>query len=180
MKHEQIAGLLPEVFRSTLAPHTPLAALLEVMEALHAPAEEVLNDIDAVFDPYRAPDALVPVLASWVDVDRFFSPHHAVGAAVPAEPISSGMGRLRELVAAASGLSQWRGTSSGLVRILELAVGIAGFELDEQVPADDGMPRPFFIVVRAPAEARRHQALIERIVEQEKPAYVTYQLIFRQ
>jgi hypothetical protein len=42
------------------------------------------------------------------------------------------------------------------------------------------MPRPFFIVVRAPAEARRHQALIERIVEQEKPAYVTYQLIFRQ
>jgi phage tail-like protein len=180
MKHEQIARLLPEVFRSTLAPHTPLAALLEVMDALHAPAEGVLADIDAVFDPYRAPDALVPVLASWVDLDRFFSPQHSIGAAVQGEPISSGTGRLRELVVAASELSQWRGTAHGLVRILELAVGMAGFEIDEQVPADDGTPRPFYIVVRAPGEARRHQALIERIVEQEKPAYVTYQLIFRQ
>ena len=39
---------------------------------------------------------------------------------------------LRELIAAAAQLSQWRGTAQGLQRFLETATGIEGFELDEE------------------------------------------------
>lgn len=178
MKRDQIAQLLPEVFRTTLAPRTPLVALLEVMAAQHAPAEQMLADIDKVFDPYRAPDAFVPMLASWVDLDRFFSQRRRGTETNASAPLSSGMGQLRELIAAAGELSQWRGTNHGLIRFLELATGGTGFEIDEQASDEDGIPRPFHIEVRAPAETARHKALIEQILEQEKPAYVTAQLVF--
>jgi phage tail-like protein len=178
MKHEQIAQLLPEVFRTTLAPHTPLGALLEIMEALHAPVEEVLAEIDKVFDPYHTPDAFVPMLASWVDLDRFFRQRSEGVDMNGSTPLSSGMGQLRELIVAAGELSQWRGTSKGLIRFLELATGVSGFEIDEQVGTEGGLPRPFHIEVRAPASSAQHKALIEQVLEQEKPAYVTFQLVF--
>ena len=182
MKRDDIVQLLPEVFRTTLAPHTPMAALLETMEAMHGPAEQALEDVDVIFDPYRAPDAFVPALASWLDLDRFFPPRANSGGVWDAnvEPLSSGIGRLRELIAAATSLSQWRGTSAGLTRFLEVATGIRGYEIDEQVNGEDGVVRPFHLEVRAPAEAKRYQALVERILQQEKPAYVTYQLVFKQ
>ncbi len=182
MKRDQIAQLLPAVFRSTIAAHTPLAALLEVMEALHLPAERLLAEIDAIFDPYRSPEAFVPVLASWLDLERFFTPRR-YGDGVwdeTTEPLSSGIGRVRELVVAATMLSQWRGTATGLVRFLEIATGVAGFVIDEKVDSEDGTMLPFHLQVNAPAASLRHQALIERILDQEKPAYVTYRLVFAQ
>ncbi len=178
MKREQIAQLLPEVFRTTLEPRTPLAALLEIMDALHSPTEKVLSDIDEIFDPYRAPDAFVPMLAAWVDLDRFFSQRRSGSNANDLVTFSCGMGRLRELVATAAELSQWRGTSKGLIRFLEVATGDSGFEIDEQASTGDGVPRPFHIEIRAPATTMRYKAVIEQILEQEKPAYVTYQLVF--
>jgi hypothetical protein len=38
--------------------------------------------------------------------------------------------------------------------------------------------RPFHIRVVGPAEAAVYQPLVERIIELEKPAYVTYELQF--
>jgi len=180
MKADEIARLLPEVYQRTLAPGSPLDAVMQVMESLHRPTEETLANLQDTFDPYRTPERCVPFLAHWVDLDRFFSDtlgapdqSHTVSA-----PISSGMGRLRELIAAAVHLSQWRGTSKGLQQFLETATGVPGFELDDEVPGNDGLPRPYHVRVRVPQAAVRHAALIKRIVEQEKPAYVTFEIEF--
>jgi hypothetical protein len=203
MKRNEIEQLLPEIFRRTVRPGNPLFTLLEVMETLHAPSEQVLAELDLYFDPYRTPDHFVPYLARWVDLNRFLSELPAPEregetgtAAVPSlldqppsllgqlpsllgqVPFPAGLGRLRELIAAAAYLSKWRGTARGLLHFLETAVGQEGFEIDEAVPGPDGRPRPFHLMIKAPADAERYRALLERIVEMEKPAYVTYELVF--
>lgn len=179
MERHEIERLLPRLYQSAAGPGTPLTALLEVMVALHAPAEERLAHLPAIFSPWQTPDRFVPYLASWVDLDRFFPPAAAEGRAARAggEPISTGTGRLRELIGAAAYLSQWRGTSHGLCRFLQTATGAAEFRIDEQVE-EAGEVLPYHIRVTAPASCARHRALIERIIEQEKPAYVTYELEF--
>jgi phage tail-like protein len=176
MKRTEIERLLPGVFQRTMQAGSPLFALLEVMEALPAPDEEVLNQIDAFFDPYRTPDAFVPFLASWIDLDRLLleTPEEFKDQALPSFP--GGMGRLRELVAAAPFLAQWRGTAKGLLRFLETATGLYGFTLDEQVLDAANRPVPFHIRIGMPQAATGYRLLIERIIESEKPAYVTYEL----
>lgn len=179
MKTAEIAGLLPQVFRSSLDEGGVLAVLIEAMARQHAPSEAVLDQLDARFDPCRTDDRFVPLLARWVDLDRLFVQSAADGSA-PAhgEVISTGIGRLRELVARAADLSQWRGTRRGLLAFLETATGAQGFHIDEQVAGDGGEPRPFHMCVHVPAGLAEHRVLIERIVEFEKPAYVTYDIDF--
>lgn len=180
MNQAALERLLPEIYRRTVRPGSPLAALLEVMEELHAPAEETLDRIDAVFDPLRTPDAFVPYLAGWLDLERLFDDpaDEFTARDVIRQPVSTGLGRLRELIGSAAYLSQWRGTLRGLRRFLEVATGERGFEIDERVPGRDGLPIPFHIRVRAPGAVRGHRGLLERIIHLEKPAYVTYELDF--
>lgn len=181
MQRTEIERLLPEVFRRTLAPGSPLGALLDATEALHAPSEAVLAEIERYLSPYRAPDHFVPVLARWVDLDRFLTsaPPAAADPGMQGQrALATGLGRLRELIAAAAYLSRWRGTARGLTLFLATATGLHGFEVDEQVVGPDGLPRPFHIRVSAPAGAAPYRTLIERIIEQEKPAYVTSELQF--
>lgn len=171
MSPNEIAQLMPAVFQRTLrAPGVqirgPLDALLDSMSALHERAEQVLGEIDRICDPHRTYDAFVPFLAGWVDLERIF---RARRAGSDDEPISSGTGNLRQLVAAAPYLVRWRGTRQGLVRFLEIATGIAGFQIDE-LPG-------FHLRVRAPAAAADHQPLIERILNVERPAYCTWDLV---
>jgi hypothetical protein len=182
MKQAEIKTLLPDVFQRTAYPGTPIAGLLLLMEVLHAPSEEVLSRLDAIFDPRRTFADNVPYLASWVDLDRLFreNPRRTLRATPPFPAISTGVGRLRELTAAAAYLSKWRGTAKGLLSFLQIATGLTGFEVLEQVPGPNGQPIPFHIVVRAPVEAAVHRSLIERIIEIEKPAYVTCKLEFAQ
>ncbi|MBI4538145.1 MAG: hypothetical protein HY704_01375 [Gemmatimonadetes bacterium] len=180
MKRAEIEHLLPAICRRAVRPGSPLFALLEVMQALHEPSEAVLERLDAILDPRRTPDEFVPFLAGWVDLEPLFEvlPARNGRAAGPSVPISTGLGRLRELGVAAAYLSQWRGTAKGLRRFLEVATGVAGFEIEDRVANSDGRPRPFHLRIRAPAVVQRHRRLIERIIELEKPAYVTYELEF--
>jgi phage tail-like protein len=180
MKHSEVEQLLPEVMRRTAMPGSPLFALLEAIEGLHAPSEAVLAEIGRTFNAYQAPDALVPWLAQWVDMDRFLSdtPSGREEALVHAFP--SGLGRLRTLVAAAARLSKSRGTAQGLVDFLETATGLTGYRIEEEVPDAQGRMRPFHIRVRAPASGVRYRTLIQQIVEAEKPAFVTYELTFEE
>lgn len=164
--------MLPEVFQRTLRDGEPLAALLEVMERMHAPADGVLSELPTYFDPHRCPDEFVAPLARWVDLDRFLS--HGPDRAVYA----FGVGRLRELVATASSLSRWRGTARGLVAFLETATGLSGFEVDERVQDDTGRDMPFHLRVTAPGAARPHASLLVQVIESEKPVHVTYELHF--
>ena len=128
MKRTEIERLLPQVFQQAITPGSPLAALLDVMVTLQTPAEAVLQKLDMFFDPYQAPDAFVPFLAGWLDLDRFLSgsPERLDDeTAVSLFPTS--LAHLRELIAAAAFLSQWRGTAKGLTRFLETATGRFGF-----------------------------------------------------
>ena len=165
MKREEIELLLPEVIQRAIRPGGPAFALLEVMESLHQPAEDALERLDAIFDSRRTPPGFVPYMARWVDLSRIL-------------PVTTGVDCLRELIAAAAELCQWRGTSRGLILFLETATGVAGFGIDEQLTRSDGRPRPFHVRVRAPQSTAPHRALIERIIDAEKPAYVTYDLDF--
>ena len=175
MKRTEIEQLLPGIFQRTIQPGNPLDALLAVMEGQHAPDETILTTLDGYFDPYRCPDHFVAYLSGWVDMDRFVTDAPlATSETVP--PFPSGTGRLRDLIATSSYLARWRGTNKGLLRFLETATGLAGFSIEERVFDEQDKLRPFHIRVRAPQEAARCTALIQKIIESEKPAYVTYEL----
>ena len=176
MKQSEIERLLPAIFQRTAREGNPLSALLAAMETLHDPAERVLDNLDAHFHQYRAPDNFVPYLAGWVDLDHLLTRDSSTSAKKAPASFPTGTGRLRELVAAAAFLAKWRGTAIGLLRFLETALGIGGFVIDENPPDADGQPRPFHIRVHAPAEAAPYTELMRRIIEMEKPAYVTYEL----
>jgi phage tail-like protein len=177
MKQTEIEQLLPNVYHRTLVPGGVLDTLLNVMEVLHEPSEEVLTELDAFLDPRRTPDRFVPFLASWVDLDELLSESAASLTGPPTFP--TGLGRLRELIATAAFLSKWRGTAKGLLRFLETATGVQGFEVDEHVLGPDGLPIPFHLRILAPEATRPYQVLIERIIVLEKPAYVTYEVTFK-
>ena len=186
MKQSEILQLLPEIFQRTTTPENPLMVLLEVMEHMHAPAEGVLDGLDRFFDPRRAPDKFVAFLATWVDLasllrDSPASDESAMDTATsmtaPLDALSTGTGRLRELVAAAAYLSQWRGTRQGLLHFLETATGLTGFEIDEAV-VEKNQVIPYHLLIIAPGRARPYQSLLHRIITLEKPAYVTYELAF--
>jgi len=177
MKRTEIEQLLPEVLRRTSGEGTLLHTLLGVMEGLHVHTESRLTHIDQLFNPYGTDPEFVPYLASWLDLDRFFDACEG-GAATRDEPITSGSGRLRELIARAAYLSKWRGTGQGLRAFLETATGATGFEIDERPAVQAARREAFHIRVRVSASLISHQALIARIVESEKPAYVTAEILY--
>lgn len=179
MKRTEIEGLLPGVFQRTIVPGSPLAALLEVMEGLHSPSESILAQLDTYLEPYQAPPEFVPFIAGWLDLERFLTRvPEKLDVTIAQGLFPSGLGHLRELIAAAAYLSKWRGTAKGLIRFLETATGESGFTIDEHVVDESNRQRPFHIQVHAPIAAEPYQPLIERIIELEKPAYVTYELQF--
>jgi phage tail-like protein len=173
VKREAIVERLPDIFKqAATGERNPLAALLGVMEELHARDEEILANFGRYVDPRRTTDEFVPYLAAWVDyawllLDPPDDPYSAVQ-----RPFTGGLGRLRELVAWAAAESKWRGTSAGLVRMLERATGVEGYRVEETVTNDKGQTLPFCIRVIAPREAERYLDLVRRIVEHEKPAHV--------
>jgi phage tail-like protein len=176
LRSAEIELLLPEIVRRTVRDAGPTAALLGVMELLHLPADRVLGALDSYFDPYRTEDDFVPFLAWWMDLGRYLI--EAPDRRSRHLPFPTGTGRLRELVRAAAYLSQWRGTANGLIRFLETATGLSGFRVEENVDGATQRERPFHIVVHAPPDAEPYRALVDRIIELEKPAYVTHERIF--
>lgn len=177
MKRVEIEQLLPGIFQRTAKPGGPLVALLEVMEALHLPSEQVLARLDEFFNARRTRDDFVPVLARWLDLAFLLeTPGGDKLKTRSSGTISTGLGRLRELVASAAELSKWTGTTLGLRHFLHIVTGEDGFEVRENLDSD-GKPRPFHLTVVAPESMRLHKDLIERIVESEKPAYVTSEVV---
>ncbi|MBX3640698.1 MAG: hypothetical protein KIS65_01580 [Nitrosomonas sp.] len=178
MKHQELKQLLPEIFQRTDQPGSPLYGLLQAMEILSEPAETILRQLPVYFNPYTAPESFLPFLASWVDLDRFFSSMPGSTAAQTELLQLLDSGRLRELIAAAIRLSKLRGTAAGLQLFLETATGVRNFTIDENVLQENNDVMPFHIKITAPKAAQKYQALIERIIEQEKPVYVTHHLEF--
>ena len=170
MRREAIERLLPAAFVRAAPPGSALGALLDVMEALHAPDESVLETIDERFDAYRTPDAFVAFLAGWVAMEHLLVPsgHNGNGAGgrlpVP-------VGRMRDVIAESATLASWRGTPYGLRLLLETVTGVPGFVIEE--PPE----RPFHVLVHVPAGAERYLDLIARVVEGAKPAATTCDIV---
>jgi phage tail-like protein len=173
VKREAIVERLPDIFKqAATGEENPLAHLLGVMEELHARDEDILAGFGRYVDPRRTTDAFVPYLAAWVDyawllLDPPDNPYTEVE-----QPFTGGVGRLRELIASAAAESKWRGTSAGLVRLLERATGVQGYRIEETVTDEAKRPLPFRVRVVVPREAEQFQDLVLRIVEHEKPAHV--------
>jgi phage tail-like protein len=163
MRRAAIERLLPLAYQRATVAGSVLAALLDVMETLHARDEEILDRIDDLYTAYRSPDGMVAYLARWIAMDHVLAPGSA--QTVPMPP-----GRLRDLVAEGAALAQWRGTPYGMSSVLRIATGVTGIVVDE--PPD----RPFHLRVRVPATAAHHLGLVSRLVRAEKPAATTYEV----
>ncbi|MPZ68913.1 MAG: hypothetical protein GEU71_05230 [Actinobacteria bacterium] len=177
MRQTEIAELLPDVFKRTVPGEGPLRPLLGVMETLQEPSEEILATIDEYFLPHRTRENFVPLLARWLDLDWLMVENPDDSLPQDFTPLASGTGRLRNLIGAAVPLSKMRGTTDGLIAFLEIATGIKGFTVDENISAD-GSPWAFHLLIRVPRGAQMYQAMLHRIVQAQKPAYVTYELDF--
>jgi phage tail-like protein len=181
VKREAIVERLPDVFKQAATGEgNPLAALLGVMEELHAHDEDILAGFGRYVDPRRTTDEFVPYLAAWVDyawllLDPPDNPYADVEL-----PFAGGLGRLRELIASAAAESKWRGTSAGLVRMLERATGVQGFRVEETVTDESSRPLPFRVRVVVPREGEHYLDLVQRIVEHEKPAHVIATVVLEQ
>jgi phage tail-like protein len=160
---QRIEQLLPSVIRRAIVPGHPLAALTAVMADMFDPAAQAAAALDGYFDPWRCPERFLPMLAAWLDIPL---------------PVTTGAWRLRQLLHVAVGLHQVRGTRRALLALLEAATGLSGFEIDETVRDATDRVRPFVVRVRAPEEARAHAAMIERLIENERPAQVQCELVF--
>ncbi len=179
MLRKETERLLPRVFQRTLRPGSPLTAIVELMSALQHPIEEALARQSIHFDARRASAKFVPFLSRWVDLDYLLAATSQSFSSRRYQPtLSTGHGRLRELIATTAQLSRWRGTSHGLVSFLITATGDPGFEIEENPIDEEGRPRAFHLTIRAPEGSRRYRTLLERIIEHEKPAYVSYELRF--
>lgn len=180
MKSDAISRLLPAVFQRTAQPGSPLLALLGVMERMHAPSEQILRHLASVFNPRTTPDRFLPYLSRWVNLDWVFEQMLMEWQADPGRPVPypPGLGSMRELVALGFRLNRESGTAVGLARFLTTASGMTGFAIEENPEEPSGAPMPYHIRVKAPAAAAPYRVLLQRIVEMEKPAYVTYELLF--
>lgn len=173
MQAEAIVRMLPWMFQVEFDDprqhgRSPLGALLGAMETMHAPVEKVLGSVDISFAPYLAPDPFVAYLTLWVDLAWMVLP----GVDGVSVPVPGGTGRLRDLLAAASELSANRGTAKGLARFLELATG------SHPVVVDADPDRLFGVRVTMPADSQPSDPLIRRIIDTQKPAHVTYDLVY--
>ena len=177
MQADRIARFLPETYQAANRPGSLLSALIGAMETLQQPSEDILAEVDRYLDPARAPDDFVPMLASWVDLTPYLDwTGGRPGQGAPR--FAAGMDRLRRLVTRATDLSARRGTRAALEEFLSVATGCTGFQVEETPPGDDGEGRPFHIRVTAPSEAARYAGLVGRIVEGERPIYVTFEIVF--
>ncbi len=171
-----IPRLLPEAMQAGITPGSALETLVGVMQSHLAPDETILADLDRWFDPRRAPEGFLMLLAGWVGLERTL-----VGDldSASSRPTTIDPGAMRELILRAAGFARARGTARTLSEILRITTGSDAVAIIENPPGEDGLPRPFHMRVELPDAARRHDALVRRVVENWKPAFVTSEIVFR-
>jgi phage tail-like protein len=164
MQAAELLRLFPEVIQRTHGDNTLLAGVLQTMASLLDPADRRLKQLDAYFDPYRAPDTMIPYLAAWVDLGWLPVRGETGGEGLTIE-------RLRALIAEAPRLAAQRGTQAGLQRFLAIALGAPEVQVRDTEPE-----HPFHVVVELPAGAEIQRRLAELIVRYEKPVHLTHEV----
>ncbi|MGB0561798.1 MAG: phage tail protein, partial [Spirulinaceae cyanobacterium] len=174
---------LPDIYREV----DFVGRFLKIFEQTFEPDIQVLSNLWAYLSPQTAPEAMLPFLAHWVGW--------------PLTPQLS-LQRQRQLIAGAVELYRWRGTRRGLKYAIHLFTdlplgptapdapqpieiqefGGRGFVLGETRLGRDatmGGGRPYhFIVQLSPLpDQSLNLPLIKQVIEQEKPAFCTYELM---
>ncbi|WP_215609740.1 phage tail protein [Leptothoe spongobia] len=165
-----------------------ISRFLKLFEQSFDPAVQAISWMWAYLDPLTAPEAMLPFLAQWVGwpSDIYWS-----------------QAQQRRLIRRAFEIYQWRGTKQGLRLYLHLYTGLPldlpdtpesqkhisiqevfsrGFVMDEARLDHDailGGGKPFHFTVRLRTEEpeKLDEALIHTIIDQEKPAFCTYDLL---
>lgn len=166
MARTSLLACLPQVFTSTALSGTPLAALVGAADGMHGPVSDTLDHLETQLDAFRASEAMVCYLASWVDLGWLTVP---VSGSAARSALPGGSAPLRDLISQSADLAARRGTPGGMVRFLELATGLTGFTVE-----DAGH---FHLRVHVPTAATAQHATVTRIVEAIKPAHVTAEVI---
>jgi phage tail-like protein len=164
-----------------------IGRFMKIFEQAFDPAIQSFNVMWANLDPLTAPQALLPFLAHWV--------------AWPVDPIWD-INQQRRLIRRAVELYRWRGTRKGLRLYLHLYTGLP---LDEHLPQEGdkhisitepfvqgfvlgaaklgegavlggGQPYHFVVHLRPDRPNSVNEQLVRRIIDQEKPAFSTYDL----
>lgn len=164
-----------------------IARFLKIFEDAFEPAVQTMDMLWAYLDPLTAPEAMLPFLAHWVawEIDPRWSTE-----------------RSRRLIRQAMEIYRWRGTRRGLRFYLHLYTDLP---LDEHIPEETdkhisikevfgegfklgatamgensivGGGRPFHFIVRLRPDPGMQvsEQLVRYIIDQEKPAFCTYEL----
>lgn len=164
-----------------------IGRFMKIFEQAFSPVIQSFNVMWANLDPLTAPSALLPFLAHWV--------------AWPVDPIWD-LSQQRRLIRRAVELYRWRGTRQGLRLYLHLYTGLPlddhtpqeadkhisitepfgqGFvlgaaKLGEGAVLGGGQPYHFVVHLRPDSSNSVDEQLVRRIIDQEKPAFCTYEL----
>lgn len=150
----RLLNYLPGIYQSDF-----VSRFLAMFEAILLPVEWNITNFDLYLSPDTAPTTFLPWLASWFDItfDATWTETQQ-----------------RLFLQEASELFAMRGTKWALRRVLEIYTGRAPEIIDQ---AND-LP-PFAFRIKFPFRERDfNRALLERIIEADKPAHTTYQLEF--
>jgi len=145
---------LPDTFQE----NDFLRRFLLIFEDIWEPLEQRQDHISMYFDPRTCPESFLPWLASWL------------GLVLPTHRLEVH----RHFLTQAMDLYNWRGTRYGLIRMLEVCIGLTPEILE--IPM-----RPFVFLIRItipldfPGEVPDKQ-LIEGLIQLHKPAHIGYLL----
>ena len=181
--HSRYMEFLPVLYREV----DLIGRLMKIFELSYQPAIDSFNVMWANLDPLTSPRALLPFLAHWVAWE---------GEAVWDTK------QQRRLISRAVELYQWRGTRKGLRLYLHLYTDLPldenilnetdkhisitepfgnPFTLGESIIGEAvlGGGRAFHFVIRLRFDqpTSLKEGLIRRIIEQEKPAFTSYELL---
>lgn len=174
---------LPQIYREV----DFVGRFLKIIEMTFKPDLEIWENLWAYLDPLTAPEAMLPFLAHWVgwEMQPYFNPLQQ-----------------RRLIRYALEIYRVAGTKRGLRLYLHLATGLPldedvteerdkhiqiyetfsdGFVLGQTQLGTDailGGGQPYHFVVRLRSLPGRplDEALVRRVIEQQKPAFCTYEL----
>jgi phage tail-like protein len=181
--HSLYLNHLPDIYQEV----DFVGRFLKIFEQAFEPAVNTIDSLWAYIDPITAPQKLLPFLAHWVGWRS--------ESYVP-------LNRQRDLIRHAMQIYRWRGTRRGLRFYLHLATGLPldehieleedkhisitesfhrGFVLGEAklgIDATLGGGRPYHFSVRVRVEDldQISERLVRSVIEQEKPAFCTYDL----
>ena len=167
-------NFLPTIYREV----DFIGRLLSIFEQAFDPVVQTIDTMWAYLDPLTAPEALLPFLAKWVawDIDSRWD-----------------LKTQRRLIRNAIALYRWHGTKYGLRLYLHYYTDLPleqiairevfndGFVLGTTHIGEDSMlgggrPYHFIVNLRVPESHQIDLNLVREIIEQQKPAFSSYEL----